>query len=86
MGYPTANLAQPLEGYMPADGVYATLVTHQGVSYPAATSVGVNPTFGELTESVVESHLLDQRLDLVWGDDSRGVCGVHPRHAGVSFQ
>ena len=64
MGYPTANLAQPLEGYMPADGVYATLVTHQGVSYPAATSVGVNPTFGELTESVVESHLLDQRLDL----------------------
>jgi len=64
MGYPTANLSQPLEGYLPADGVYATFVTHQGVSYPAATSVGVNPTFGELTESVVESHLLDQRLDL----------------------
>ena len=64
LGYPTANLSQPLEGYMPADGVYATFVTHQGVSYPAATSVGVNPTFGELTESVVESHLLDQRVDL----------------------
>lgn len=64
LGYPTANLAQRLEGLMPADGVYATVVTHQGQRYPAATSVGVNPTFGELTESVVESHLLDVSLDL----------------------
>lgn len=64
LGYPTANLSQPLEGLMPADGVYATVVTHHGKRYPAATSVGVNPTFGELTESVVESHLLDVSLDL----------------------
>jgi len=49
---------------MPADGVYATIVTHRGIRYPAATSVGVNPTFGELTESVVESHLLDEKIDL----------------------
>jgi len=64
LGYPTANLSQPLEGLMPADGVYATIVTHRGIRYPAATSVGVNPTFGELTESVVESHLLDEKIDL----------------------
>jgi riboflavin kinase/FMN adenylyltransferase len=64
LGYPTANLEQPLEGLTPADGVYATYVTHQGVRYPAATSVGINPTFGELTQSVVESHLMDASLDL----------------------
>lgn len=64
LGYPTANLAQPLEGLAPADGVYATYVTHKGVQYPAATSVGINPTFGELTESVVESHLMDASIDL----------------------
>lgn len=67
LGYPTANLSLGLEGYIPADGVYATTVWHKGVSYPAATSIGVNPTFGELTERVIESHLLDVSLDL-YGD------------------
>jgi len=67
LGYPTANLGSPLEGFVPADGVYATVVTHRGISYGAATSVGVNPTFGELEERVIESHLLDVSLDL-YGD------------------
>lgn len=67
LGYPTANLTGDLEGYMPADGVYATLVSHQGVTYPAATSIGVNPTFGDLSERTIESHLLDATLDL-YGD------------------
>lgn len=64
LGYPTANLANPVEGFLPADGVYATMVTVEGESYPAATSIGVNPTFGDLTHRVVESHLLDCHLDL----------------------
>jgi riboflavin kinase/FMN adenylyltransferase len=64
LGYPTANLSVGLEGYIPADGVYATRVWHQGVAYPAATSIGVNPTFGDLSERAIESHLIDVSVDL----------------------
>lgn len=64
LGYPTANLSVALEGYMPADGVYATLVTHRGATYQAATSIGLNPTFGDVDERMIESHLLDVTLEL----------------------
>lgn len=64
LGYPTANLTGSLEGYVPADGVYATRVIHNGVSYPAATSIGKNPTFGDVLERTIESHLIDTDQDL----------------------
>jgi riboflavin kinase/FMN adenylyltransferase len=67
LGYPTANLSRGIEGHIPADGVYATTVWHKGVAYPAATSIGVNPTFGDVHERTIESHLLDVTLDL-YGD------------------
>lgn len=64
LGYPTANLATELEGYIPADGVYATKVHVEGAVYPAATSIGLNPTFGDVHERTIESHLFDVELDL----------------------
>lgn len=64
LGYPTANLANPVEGFVPADGVYATLVTLDGVDYPAATSIGLNPTFGDVDARMVEAHLFDVNRDL----------------------
>jgi riboflavin kinase/FMN adenylyltransferase len=64
LGYPTANLSGDIEGYLPADGVYATRVTFDGQVYGAATSIGVNPTFGDVSERIIESHLLDANLDL----------------------
>lgn len=64
LGYPTANLSGDLEGFVPADGVYATFVSHQGTRYPAATSIGLNPTFGDVSERTIESHLLDTTIDL----------------------
>ena len=64
LGYPTANLKNNLEGFVPADGVYATYVTHAGVRYEAATSVGVNPTFGDMNQRTIESHLMNSSLDL----------------------
>ena len=67
LGYPTANLRGNIEGLLPADGVYATRVTHRGSTYNAATSLGVNPTFGDVSERTLESHLLDVTLDL-YGD------------------
>jgi riboflavin kinase/FMN adenylyltransferase len=64
LGYPTANLSRDVEGHVPADGVYAAWLTFDGVRYPAAVSVGNNPTFGGVPEKQVEAHVLDQSLDL----------------------
>jgi riboflavin kinase / FMN adenylyltransferase len=64
MGYPTANLSHDVEGFVPADGVYATRIIIDGVKYGAATSIGNNPTFEGVPDKTVESHVLDQTLDL----------------------
>jgi riboflavin kinase/FMN adenylyltransferase len=64
LGYPTANLSHDVEGLLPADGVYATRIIHRGVTYGAATSIGVNPTFGDVHKRTVEAHLFDVTLDL----------------------
>jgi len=65
LGYPTANLDPArLEGFLPADGVYAAWATVDGVRYPAAVSIGNNPTFDGVPQHQAEAHLLDVDLDL----------------------
>jgi riboflavin kinase/FMN adenylyltransferase len=64
LGYPTANLSPDLEGFIPADGVYATWATIEGTRYGAAVSIGNNPTFEGIPDKQVEAHLFDQELDL----------------------
>lgn len=64
LGFPTANLAPDSEGYVPADGVYAARVLVGDTTYPAAVSVGHNPTFEGVPEKQVEAHLLDVSMDL----------------------
>jgi riboflavin kinase/FMN adenylyltransferase len=64
MGYPTANLSRDVEGFVPADGVYASRVLIDGTRYGAAVSIGNNPTFADVPEKTVEAHILDQSLDL----------------------
>ena len=64
LGFPTANLAPRSEGFVPADGVYAARVLVGETLYPAAVSVGNNPTFEGVPEKQVEAHLLDVSLDL----------------------
>lgn len=64
LGYPTANLLNPVEGLVPLDGVYASWVEVEGIRYRAATSIGLNPTFGDVDFRVIESHLFDYRGDL----------------------
>ncbi len=65
LGYPTANV--PTDGLTaaPADGVYAGWLRRldTGELYPAAISVGTNPTFDGVRERRVESYVLD-RTDL----------------------
>lgn len=64
LGYPTANLSPELEGFIPADGVYAGWLTVDGRTLPAAASVGNNPTFDGVPDQRVEAHVLDTELDL----------------------
>jgi riboflavin kinase/FMN adenylyltransferase len=64
LGFPTANLSPRNEGFIPGDGVYAAWFTVDGVRYPAAVSIGNNPTFVGVPEKQVEAHLLDETIDL----------------------
>jgi riboflavin kinase/FMN adenylyltransferase len=65
LGFPTANV--PTDGLTaaPADGVYAGWLRRldTGETYPAAISVGTNPTFDGVRYRRVESYVLD-RVDL----------------------
>ncbi|MCF6377205.1 bifunctional riboflavin kinase/FAD synthetase [Nocardioides KLBMP 9356] len=62
LGYPTANVPIPPVDAAPADGVYAGWLTRldTGERYPAAISVGTNPTFDGERERRVESYVLDR--------------------------
>ncbi len=64
LGFPTANLTPELSGFIPTDGVYAGWLIDQGVRYPAAISVGNNPTFEGVPAHQVEAYVLDRDIDL----------------------
>jgi riboflavin kinase/FMN adenylyltransferase len=79
LGYPTANLSAELEGFVPAEGVYAGWLVDEGapsgterpdeprrsIRYPAAISIGTNPTFDDVEVRQVEAYVLDEDdLDL----------------------
>ncbi len=79
LGYPTANVETPPFTAIPADGVYAGhLVTRDPRSgesrerFPAAVSVGSNPTF-QGSRRTVEAFVLDYDGDL------------YGEHVGVEF-
>jgi len=57
LGYPTANLDE-VETLLPSGGIYAGRASADGRWWPAAISIGPNPTFGEGTLKV-EAHLID---------------------------
>ena len=77
LGFPTANLAPDADGFIPGDGVYAGWLVDLGpeseasdtsapvTRYPAAISVGTNPTFDDVPVRQVEAYVLDETaLDL----------------------
>jgi riboflavin kinase/FMN adenylyltransferase len=65
LGYPTANVPTDAQTAAPADGVYAGWLRRRDTRevFPAAISVGTNPTFAGQRERRVESYVLD-RTDL----------------------
>ncbi|GAA1353613.1 bifunctional riboflavin kinase/FAD synthetase [Falsarthrobacter nasiphocae] len=59
LGFPTANLAPEVQGLIPGEGVYAGWLTDEaGERWPAAISVGRNPTFDGVKRVTVEAHVL----------------------------
>lgn len=65
IGYPTANLGDLEHQTIPADGVYAGWLTVGIDRWPAAISIGTNPTFAGIRGRQVEAYALDQvGLDL----------------------
>jgi riboflavin kinase/FMN adenylyltransferase len=65
IGYPTANLQLPANATIPSDGVYAGWLTVGVNRWPAAISIGTNPTFDGVRGRQVEAYALDEKdLDL----------------------
>lgn len=62
LGFPTANVPTAHITAAPADGVYAGWLRRLDTAetYPAAISVGTNPTFDGDRERRVESYVLDR--------------------------
>ena len=82
LGFPTANLETFPHTAIPADGVYAGWLStlgerdgqeYEGDRWPAAISIGTNPTFGG-RDRVVEAYALDR--------DDLELYGVH---VGIDF-
>jgi riboflavin kinase/FMN adenylyltransferase len=72
LGFPTANLASEASGYIPTDGIYAGwLVDQAGTRWPAAISVGSNPTFDGVSRQV-EAHVIDRPDEAVEDFDLYG--------------
>lgn len=63
LGYPTANLDVAHSLIIPADGVYSALLITKDEVFPAAVSIGTNPTFDGVIGRRVEAYVLD-RTDL----------------------
>jgi riboflavin kinase / FMN adenylyltransferase len=63
IGFPTANLCTDNE-LVPPPGVYATMVTLDGIVYPSITNVGFRPTFGDVDRVTIETHLFQVDRDL----------------------
>jgi len=63
LGFPTANLETDNE-LLPPNGVYATMTTIDGIVHPSITNVGLRPTFGDTTKTIIEAYVLGFDGDL----------------------
>ena len=72
LGYPTANIQPSPHLLLPATGIYAGFLRHEGRRLPAAVSVGYNPVF-EGKDIRVEAYVLDYTGNL------------HGAHVGLDF-
>jgi len=91
LGYPTANVPIAPGMAAPADGVYAGWLTRldTGERFPAAISVGTNPTFAGDRDRRVEAYALDRddlelygvEIEIAFAERLRGMVrfdGIEP--------
>jgi riboflavin kinase/FMN adenylyltransferase len=66
LNLPTANIHIPAGKVLPAYGIYACRAWVDGQSHPAATSIGIRPTFykNQAPAPTIEAHLLDFNQNL----------------------
>ncbi len=64
LGFPTANLHPEDYLILPHNGVYITRTLLDGQFYPGVTNVGLNPTFGDVGKTSVETHIFNFDRDI----------------------
>ena len=64
LGFPTANLSPNEMIVTPANGVYAARVAWDTTNHAGVVNVGRRPTFEDLSQTIIEAHVLDFAGDL----------------------
>lgn len=64
IGFPTANIHPERFLVLPANGVYITKTLLDGKLYNSMTNVGFNPTFEDVKQKTVETHIIDFNMDI----------------------
>jgi len=84
LGFPTANLIPHEPGNLPEDGVYAGWLAQvmTGSRWPAAISVGVNPTFEGVLTRRLEAYALDRDDLELYGEAVEVTLVAHLRDMG----
>lgn len=63
IGFPTSNLNIDKTMVAPPNGVYITLCSYNGVTYPSITNVGNKPTIGKYSKNI-ETHIFNFDMEL----------------------
>lgn len=63
LGFPTANIT-PETDILPTPGVYITKAIYKNKQKYSITNVGFNPTFTDIKTLSIETHILNEELDL----------------------
>lgn len=64
IGFPTANIHPERFLVLPENGVYITKTLLDGKLYNSMTNVGYNPTFEDVKQKTVETHIIDFNQDI----------------------
>jgi riboflavin kinase/FMN adenylyltransferase len=67
IGFPTSNIIIDESMVTPANGVYVTFCTYNGIRYKSITNVGIKPTIGD-NKYTIETHIFDFNYD-IYGKD-----------------
>ena len=67
LGFPTANLLPDINYVFPPNGVYFTKTVIDGVTYDSITNIGVHPTINQVSSPLVETYILNNKFDNLYG-------------------